>query len=447
MPPPDSLAPGIRDQSGNDNSSLDNFTTDVVVDDAITESEPDAEEEIDQLDSDSDVPPEQPPDAPAPSVPKRPSQARSGERRVGQTLLPAVRVENILQAEGLTGNINLSKEAVFLFSIATEEFIRNYSKLAHGRAQFYNRNMVRYDDLAKVTESRSNYRFLRDTIPVAVSLALAFAARSKREKDLFRDDPAMQFQDGHTQPPGPPSPRPTPLVDGQNIVVIESASGSNSASSSRMKSKACPPRSTARKAQSSKAAAPTPPPGASSTSSTSKRPFVEPTETWEEWKEKARLLYSRDPIEITRQRQTQPPSVLSAGALDPIEVPNPPEPSRPSGQPLYEGDPRSEHTSPASPRTDYNNDYTPRAYIEYEKGHPKKPRSKSGQNTAKMPSRPLTGPGSAFLHGPGGFTIDTPPEDVPWESHTAASGTSSSSVPPPGRTIYSTGNETKENAV
>jgi hypothetical protein len=103
MAPSDFLAPGFREQNGNDDSSLDNFTTDVVVtndiDDAVTESEQDAEEEIDQLDSDSDVPPEQPPpEAPAP---KKPSQPRSsGERRQGHALLPANRVENILQAEG-----------------------------------------------------------------------------------------------------------------------------------------------------------------------------------------------------------------------------------------------------------------------------------------------------------------------------------------------------------
>jgi hypothetical protein len=105
MSRPDTLTPGSLEQSGNDNSSLDNFTTDVVVnvDDAITESEQDAEEEIDQLDSDSDIPPEQPPaDVPAP---KKPSQARSGERRPGQTLLPAVRVENILQAEGINESV------------------------------------------------------------------------------------------------------------------------------------------------------------------------------------------------------------------------------------------------------------------------------------------------------------------------------------------------------
>jgi hypothetical protein len=115
MPRSDAPYPPNPEDDDDENSPLDNFTTDVpldAVDDAITESEPDAEEEIDQLDSDSDAPPEPPqqqpqqeqqqqqqqPDDPAP---KKPPPSRTGERRPGQTLLPAVRVENILQAEGM----------------------------------------------------------------------------------------------------------------------------------------------------------------------------------------------------------------------------------------------------------------------------------------------------------------------------------------------------------
>lgn len=104
MPRPDAPVALYRENISDENSPLDNFTTDVavdIVDDAITESEQDAEEEIDQLDSDSDTPPEPQPqqqlDAP---VPKKPPPSKAGERRPGQTLLPTVRVENILQAEG-----------------------------------------------------------------------------------------------------------------------------------------------------------------------------------------------------------------------------------------------------------------------------------------------------------------------------------------------------------
>ncbi|KAF9454787.1 hypothetical protein P691DRAFT_199094 [Macrolepiota fuliginosa MF-IS2] len=99
---------------------LDNFpkVLEDDIDDAVTESEPDAEEEIDQLDSDSDtaLDQQQQPDVPAP---KKPPPSRSGERRPGQTLLPTVRIENILQAEGLLGNLSLSKEGIFLLSVAT----------------------------------------------------------------------------------------------------------------------------------------------------------------------------------------------------------------------------------------------------------------------------------------------------------------------------------------
>lgn len=83
-------------------TQLDNFTTEILendVEDAVTESEPDAEEEIDQLDSDSEAPPEQP--QPNVRAPKKPSSSRTSERRPGQALLPTVRIENILQAEGV----------------------------------------------------------------------------------------------------------------------------------------------------------------------------------------------------------------------------------------------------------------------------------------------------------------------------------------------------------
>lgn len=99
MPRPDLFAV-LNPNSVDGHTPLDSFSRALEdgIDDAITESEPDAEEEIDQLDSDSDTPADQPPDAP---VPKKPPQSRSGERRPGQTLLPTVRIENILQAEGI----------------------------------------------------------------------------------------------------------------------------------------------------------------------------------------------------------------------------------------------------------------------------------------------------------------------------------------------------------
>lgn len=83
-------------------TQLDNFTTEILendVEDAVTESEPDAEEEIDQLDSDSDTPPEQP--QPDVRAPKKLSSSKTAERRPGQALLPTVRIENILQSEGV----------------------------------------------------------------------------------------------------------------------------------------------------------------------------------------------------------------------------------------------------------------------------------------------------------------------------------------------------------
>lgn len=93
-----------------------------------------AELEVDQLDSDTD------PDEPADSTKSRKTKNgshRPGERIPGHTLLPAVKLENMIQAEGtsiptslfsltimnksigVTGNMALSKEGLFVLSIAT----------------------------------------------------------------------------------------------------------------------------------------------------------------------------------------------------------------------------------------------------------------------------------------------------------------------------------------
>ncbi|KAF5360916.1 hypothetical protein D9756_004799 [Leucocoprinus leucothites] len=410
MPRPDHLAVEHLELNINDDSSLDNFTTDVVttndVDDAITESEPDAEEEIDQLDSDSDVP--QPPaEVPAPN-PKKSSQSRSGERRWGHSLLPASRVENILQAEGLTGsNMNVSKEGVFLLSVATEEFIRQFSTLAHGRAQYYNRNMIRYDDLAAVVKNRNDYTFLHDFIPTPRPLHSAFAARNKRERDLIRDDPAMGIsQDGHerrsrspdatTSEPRSlqPAPCPEPQIQPK-------------------------PQNQARKRQAPKASTSTPPHTASNINI--ENPVTQPTETWEEYKERSRRLFG--PWEGSRPKHSKSSNNLSNGGSSSHSIPLAQSSSNVLAHPHLE-DP--DDASEVGSRPDVKSRSSPRPTIHQYKV-------------------PLTGPASALLQGPGGPFPPPPSSSASSNRHPTTTGrSSSSSAPPPGRTIYSTDINTNE---
>ena len=62
----------------------------------LEDSDVEAELEVDELDSDSD--PEA--DPAKPSARKNASSIKPGERIPGHTLLPAVRLENIIQADG-----------------------------------------------------------------------------------------------------------------------------------------------------------------------------------------------------------------------------------------------------------------------------------------------------------------------------------------------------------
>ncbi|KAJ3568746.1 hypothetical protein NP233_g5515 [Leucocoprinus birnbaumii] len=422
MPRPDPLASALHEQNDNDDSSLDNFTTDVVVsndiDDAITESEPDAEEEIDQLDSDSDVPPQPPAEVPAPN-PKKPSQSRSGERRKGQSLFPANRVENILQSEGLMGsNMNVSKEGVFLLSVATEEFVRKFSTLAHGRAQYYNRNMIRYDDMAAVVKNRTDFgRFLRDYIPTPRPLHSAFAARQKRERDMLRDDPAMQpperhfpFSDWPESDDEYRSSSPGVPVLGPLDRRFTKALGTLFRPQSEIQSE---------RRQAPKAPTITKIPNPLNVSFENLS-VAQPTETWEEYKERSRRMFA--PGDASRPKSSKSSSNLTNGGYPSYPVPFPIN-FIPQSHSDYPGN---------SPETGSRSDAKRRS---------------SPRPTVHQYKVPLTGPGSAFLQGPG--VPFPPPSSSSTSSNrhpTTVGSSSSSTAPPPGRTIYSTDVNKSESA-
>lgn len=146
------------------------------------ESDVEADLEVDQLDSDTDAET----DANA-SKKKSPS----GERIPGSSLLPAMRLENIIQAEGVTGNLALSREGLFVLSIATEEFIQRLVQAGHLQASSQRRNMVSYSDMAVTTQQYQEFMFLRDTVPPPVSLKDALLLREAKERELLEEDPAM----------------------------------------------------------------------------------------------------------------------------------------------------------------------------------------------------------------------------------------------------------------
>ncbi|KAF5382584.1 hypothetical protein D9615_002784 [Tricholomella constricta] len=143
--------------------------------------ESDVEDEVDQLDSDSD--------SPEMDADTQNGAAGGGQRIPGSSLLPSLRLENIIQADGVTGNLALSKEGLFILSVATEEFIKRMAQAGQLRASAERRSTVNYSDMAATTQQYQEFMFLNGTIPAPVSLSEALLMREAKEKEVFDEDP------------------------------------------------------------------------------------------------------------------------------------------------------------------------------------------------------------------------------------------------------------------
>jgi len=141
-----------------------------------------AEDDVDQLDSDS-----------AQDSSPSGSSRQNSTRILGESLLPTVRLENIIQADGVTGNLALSKEGLFVLSVATEEFIKRLAQGGHRQAGFERRNVINYSDMSATTQQYQEFMFLQETIPSPVSLSDALHLRELKEKELADDDPALSL--------------------------------------------------------------------------------------------------------------------------------------------------------------------------------------------------------------------------------------------------------------
>ncbi|EMD39970.1 hypothetical protein CERSUDRAFT_92455 [Gelatoporia subvermispora B] len=143
-----------------------------------------ADEEIDQLDSDLEDAPGGGGGGAGKTRPRR-----SGERVPGHTLLPQARLENILHADGSGGQ--LSKEALFMLSVATEEFLKRFAAAGLREANAARRAVVNYRDIAQVAHAQPEFHFLQDIMPRPITLAEALQRRATKEKEMLEDDPAI----------------------------------------------------------------------------------------------------------------------------------------------------------------------------------------------------------------------------------------------------------------
>ncbi|KAJ7366859.1 hypothetical protein DFH08DRAFT_835710 [Mycena albidolilacea] len=146
---------------------------------SVYESDPQAleleadDEEFDELNSDTD-------------------ESGGIEPRIpGESILPSLRIENIIQADGVMGTLALSKEGLFIMSVATEEFIKRLVQGGQRQASVEQRTSVNYRDMARTTEQYQEFMFLKETIPTPVSLSEALQLRELHEKEMLEDDPAL----------------------------------------------------------------------------------------------------------------------------------------------------------------------------------------------------------------------------------------------------------------
>ncbi|KAI0034629.1 hypothetical protein K488DRAFT_83813 [Vararia minispora EC-137] len=185
----------------------------------------DDDDEEDQLLSDLEDSAPPPPEPPKPVVPsgqeiepdpvdddeptssgqkrKGPRKSNGLHRVPGYSALPEDRINNILEENGAAGP--MSKEAIFLLSIATEEFIQRFIQAAHMFSSYAHRDVIRYDDLANATGMRC-FSMLEDVVPHPKLLYTALDLREDFIKRQIAEDPALTAASDPLPLPDPHAP-------------------------------------------------------------------------------------------------------------------------------------------------------------------------------------------------------------------------------------------------
>ncbi|KAF7365430.1 putative transcription factor C16C4.22 [Mycena venus] len=102
-------------------------------------------------------------EAPAPKKKREKREPPKVERPPGKTLLPISKVQHIIKADKDIAIV--AKEATFLISCATEEFIKRFGEAAMALAEREKRTTVQYKDVATVVRKADEFLFLEEIIP------------------------------------------------------------------------------------------------------------------------------------------------------------------------------------------------------------------------------------------------------------------------------------------
>ncbi|KIL67912.1 hypothetical protein M378DRAFT_987971 [Amanita muscaria Koide BX008] len=85
------------------------------------------------------------------------------EREPGKSLLPFSRVQKIIKADKDIPMV--ARDAVFLISLATEEFIKRFCEAAQKVAEREKRATVQHRDIAAIVRKADEFLFLDELIP------------------------------------------------------------------------------------------------------------------------------------------------------------------------------------------------------------------------------------------------------------------------------------------
>ncbi|KAF9026123.1 histone-fold-containing protein [Hymenopellis radicata] len=88
-------------------------------------------------------------------------------REPGKSLFPVSRVQKIIKADKDIPIV--AKEATFLISLATEEFIKRLCESAQKVAERSNRMTIQHKDVATIVRKADEFLFLEDTIPWSIA--------------------------------------------------------------------------------------------------------------------------------------------------------------------------------------------------------------------------------------------------------------------------------------
>ncbi|KAF8318994.1 hypothetical protein DL93DRAFT_263136 [Clavulina sp. PMI_390] len=131
-----------------------------------------------------------------PPAAKKPPRKPASERTPGSSLIASSRVAKIMKADkdlGIT-----AKEAVFLVSIATEEFIKRLAFEGHKVATREGRSVVTQRDLAAAVKRTDELLFLKEIIPLPVSATEAMSKRQARADGTEIEDIAAGIASKHS---------------------------------------------------------------------------------------------------------------------------------------------------------------------------------------------------------------------------------------------------------